>query len=340
MSKIAIIGTGLIGTSLGLAIKRAGFKDIEIAGTDKERSHASKAQSMGAIDQASGNLPNVVQDAQIVIIATPVQAIKDVMEIIAPRLMEGCLVTDTGSCKGVVMEWADQYLPRHASFVGGNPMVGKYADGPSAADANLFHDRPYCIIPAQRANRDAVRQMSDMVNSIGAKPYFIGVEEHDSFMCAVTQLPLLLSMALVGCTSKSPSWGDIAQMASAQYKDFTNQASGNSDMHKDIFLNDTKNTVHWIDAFIKELYDIRQILTPESDTKLEDLEKVFSEAIEARNRWLVGAMAPEYRDATNRPPIPSASESMSDLFLGSHQTRRRLFGMLGESRDRDTKRKK
>ena len=340
MSKIAIIGTGLIGASLGLAIKRAGFKDIEIVGTDKERSHSSKAQSMGAIDHASGNIPGAVEDAQIVIIATPVQATKNVLEVIGPRLMDGCLVTDTGSCKSVVMEWADQYLPRHASFVGGNPMVSKYADGPSEADGNLFRDRSYCIIPAQRASRDAVRQMSDMINSIGAKPYFIGVEEHDSFVCAVTQLPLLLSMALVGCTSKSPSWEDIAQMASTQYKDLTSQASGDPDTHKDIFLNDTDNTVHWIDAFIRELYDIRQILTRESEDKLKDLEAVFSQAVEARNRWLVGGVTPGYREADNRPAIPSASENMSDLFLGSHQTRRRIFGVLGGNSDRDTKRKK
>ena len=340
MSKIAIIGTGLIGASLGLAIKRAGFKDIEIVGTDKERSHASKAQSMGAIDRASGDIPSAVKDAQIVIIATPVQATKDVMEVIAPRLMDGCLVTDTGSCKSVVMEWADQYLPRHASFVGGNPMVSKYADGPSDADGNLFHNRPYCIIPAQRANRDAVKQMSEMVHSIGAKPYFIDVAEHDSFVCAVTQLPLLLSMALVGCTSKSPSWDDIAQMASTQYKDLTSQASGDPDTHKDIFLSDTKDTVHWIDAFIRELYDIRQILTRESGDKLQDMENVFTQAVEARNRWLAGAVTPGYREAANRPAIPSASENMSDLFLGSHQTRRRIFGMLGANSDRDAKRKK
>ncbi|MCE2463756.1 MAG: prephenate dehydrogenase, partial [Dehalococcoidia bacterium] len=286
--------------------------------------------------------PSAVEDAQIVIIATPVQAIENVMEIIGPRLTEGVLVTDTGSCKSVVMEWADQYLPRHASFVGGNPMVGKDVDGPSAADGNLFRDRPYCIVPAQRANRDAVRQMSDMVNAIGAKPYFIDIAEHDSFACAVTQLPLLISIALVGCTSKSPSWGDIAQMASTQYKDLTSQASGDPDTHKGIFVNDTGNTVHWIDAFIRELYDIRQILTSDSEekNKLQDLEKVFSQAVEARNRWLAGALTPGYRDAANRPAIPSASENISDLFLGSHQTRRRIFGMLGGNRHQDSIAKK
>lgn len=340
MSKIAIIGTGLIGTSLGLAIKKSGFRDIEIVGTDKERSHASKAQSMGAIDRTSGNLPSAVEDAQIVIIATPVQATEYVMEIIAPRLMEGALVTDTGSCKSVVMEWADRYLPRHASFVGGNPMVGKDGDGPSAADGNIFRDRPYCVIPAPRANGDAVKQMSDMVSAIGAKPYFIDVAEHDSFVCAVTQLPLLISMALVGCTSKSPSWDDIAQIASTQYKDLTSQASGDPDTHKDIFLNDTGNMVHWIDAFIRELYDIRQILTRESEDKLQDLEKVFTQAVEARNRWLAGAITPGYKEAENRPAIPTAGENMSDLFLGSHHARSRIFGMLGGNKDRDSKGKK
>ena len=111
VDKVAIIGTGLIGTSLGLAIKQSAIKKVEIVGTDRDRSRAHKAQSMGALDHTTGSLPNAVEDAEIVIIATPVMVMKDLMEIIASHLSEGCLVTDTGGSKGEVIEWAERYLP-------------------------------------------------------------------------------------------------------------------------------------------------------------------------------------------------------------------------------------
>ena len=339
MDKIAIIGMGLVGTSLGLAIKRSGIKDIQIVGTDIERGHASSAQKMGAIDQVRRSLASATEDAKIVIIATPVMAMKDVMEIIAPRLREGCLVTDTGSSKGVVMEWAEQYLPPSVSFVGGHPMVGKGSTGPNAADGSLFQNRPYCVIPGRRARQDAVRLLTDMIRSIGARPYFIDLAEHDSFVSAVSHLPILLSVALVSCTSKSPSWADIAQIASTQYEDLTLLASGDPITSRDILFSNNQSIVPWIDAFIQELYEMRRILVSDEDGKLEALEKVFSQAVEARSRWLAGVVTPDAEAAANRQRIPSSTERMGDLFLGDSEARRRIFGW-GNRRDRDSRDRK
>ena len=338
MDKIGIIGTGLIGTSLGLAIKQAGVK-TQIVGTDRERSHASKAKMMGAVDEVTGRLAGAAEDAKIVIIATPVTAMKEIMEIIGPRLMEGCLVTDTGGSKGVVIEWAEQYLPRSVSFVGGHPLVSKENSGPEAADRSLFKDRPYCVIPGSRARQDAVRQLTDLILAIGGKPYFMDVAEHDSFVSAVSHLPLLLSVALMSCTSKSPSWYDISKIASTQYRAVTSLASTDPVTSRDLFLSNNQGTVDWIDAFIQELYEIRQILTSDDDGKLEALQKVFSEALLARNRWLADAVTPGSPDAMNRDPIPSATERMADLFMGDSQARRRIFrsGRLG---DKDTRGKR
>ena len=326
MNQIAIIGTGLIGTSLGMAIKRFGGRDTQIVGTDIKRGRASKAQSMGAIDRVSGSLAGAVEDAQIVIIATPVLAMKEVLETIGPRLAEGCLVTDTGTSKAAVLEWAEEYLPRSVSFVGGNPVVEKEGDGPEAAGASIFRDRPYCLISGTRARQDAVRVLTDLVRSIGAKPYFIGVAEHDSFAAAVNHLPILLSMALVGCTSKSPSWGDIAQVASTAYRDVSRPASDEPSTPMNMIAANSEDIIHWIDAFIKELYEIRRIFIEGGEDKPQALEKLFTQAYEARNRWITGAMAPEFRDAGDRVRIPSASENVASLFTGDSKTRRRIFG--------------
>ena len=336
MEKMAILGTGLIGTSLGLAVKRSGARNAEIVGTDIDRGHASKALSMGAIDRIEGHLANAVDDAQIVIIATPVAVMKDVMQVIGHRLMEGCLVTDTGNCKGVVMEWAEQYLPRTVNFVGGDPMVHKDGAGPAAADGAIFQGRPYCLISGRQVQGDAMGVLTDIVSAIGAKPYFIDVAEHDSFASAVSHLPILVSLALVGCTSKSPSWSDIAQMASSRFGEVTRPTSGDSVSHKEILFGDTQSVVHWIDAYIRELYEIRQILVGDDEGKMEALEKVFSQATEARARWLTDSVRPGSRDAHTNVAMPSP---FSEMFMGGAATRR-LSELTESRRDKDAKKKR
>ena len=341
MDKVAIIGMGLIGTSLGLAMKRAGMKNVQIVGTDIERRHANKAHNMGAVDRVEGSLAGAAEDAQVVIIATPVMAMKDVMEIISRRLMEGCVVTDTGASKGIVLEWAEQYLPQGVSFVGGHPMVSKEASGPEAANGSLFQDLPYCIIPGRRARQDAVRLLTDMVNSIGAKPYFMGVAEHDSFVSGVSHLPVLLSVALLGCTSKSSSWHDIAKIASTQYKEVTSLASGNAVTSADICFGDNQDILYWIDAFIHELYEIRRILVDDADGKGEALENVFDQAVEARERWLAGLVRDPSQATDNMQRIPSAMDGMGTLLMGDSQARRRMMGREDKREgDRDKRKRK
>ncbi len=326
MDKIAIIGTGYIGTSLGLAIKQVGLKNVEIVGTDLDRGRASNAKKLGAIDQVVGNLRSAAENAEIVIIATPLMAIKDVMEVIGPRLMEGCLVTDTAGTKSIVMEWAEEYLPEGATFVGGNPMVGREVGNSDEPNASIFRNRPYCVIPQKGARQDRVRLLTDMIQQIRAKPYYIALEEHDSFASVVNDLPLLMSVALVGCTSKSPSWDDIAQIASAQYGNLTSLASGDPSTAKGVFAGDNTSIIYWIDAFIKELYDIRQILANDEDSKLENLGRIFDSAFHQRDRWLAGLVTAASQAAVNRERIPTPMEHMAGMFFGDQQARRRLFG--------------
>ena len=181
--------------------------------------------------------------------------------------------------------------------------------------------------------------LTDVIGAIGAKHYFMDVGEHDSFVSAVNHLPFLLSVALVGCTSKSPSWDDIAKMASMQYGNLTSLASGDPRTSTGIFFSDNQGVVYWIDAFIEQMREIRTILTSEEDGKLDDLEKVCTEAFEARLRWQAGVVTPASQAAMNRDRLPSASEGLGDLFLGNAESRRRLFGR-GGGRDRDTRGKR
>ena len=145
--RITIIGTGLIGGSIGLALKASGLKDLEVIGNDIERGTATKAQKMGAIDRAEHDLSIAVAGARMVILAVPVLALKDVMQQIAPGLAEGAVVTDTASTKAHVMQWAKETLPDSVSFVGGHPMAGKETSGIDHAEAAFFRGKRVLHLP-------------------------------------------------------------------------------------------------------------------------------------------------------------------------------------------------
>ena len=155
-----------------MAIKGAGINNAQIVGMDINRGHSSRAQKMGAIDRAENNLARAAEDAEIVIIATPVMAMKDVMQAIGPHLKDSCrLVTDTGDTKGVVLEGRMSTCPA-VSASSEATWVGKLTTGPDEADGTLFHDHPYAVIPSRNARQDAVRLLTDLIRGIGARPYF------------------------------------------------------------------------------------------------------------------------------------------------------------------------
>ena len=328
MPTIAIVGTGMIGTSLALALRQARIQNLELVGVDYDYNARSGAQKRNAFHRVESGLKVAIQGAEIVILATPVMAMGELLETIAPDLSEGCIVTDVGSSKKVVLDWAERYLPREVAFVGGHPMAGKETSGPQAADVDLFRGKTYCIVPGNRAGKEAVSEITTLAESVGAVPYFIGVEEHDSFVAAASHLPFLLSVALVGCTSKSVSWGDIAQLASSGYRDVSRLASGDAVMHRDICVSNPEPIVAWIDSFIRELYEVRKLLGDESGPKGDDLRQVFEQASDARTQWLAGAVSPSAHTQFPLPEIPSFTEGMGQILMGSKlmEARKRFFG--------------
>jgi prephenate dehydrogenase len=315
MSKITIIGMGLIGTSLGMALKKAQV-GAEIVGSDQDIGVANRALKARAVDKTESNLLRAVRDAQLVIIATPVNAIGELLKAIGSELQEGCIVTDTGSTKGDVLSWAEEHLPRTVSFVGGHPIAGKEMSGPEAAQADLFQGANYCIMPGKYAQKEAVRVVVDMVEAVGAKPYFIDTAEHDSFVGAISHLPMILSTVLMKTTSSSPFWPEISKLAATGYRDVTRLASGEPTMNRDICLTNQESILRWIDEFIKEMYAFRGLVEEGDDS----LWKTFDAAWEARDRWLqskVTTPAPFPQVDT-----PTTAESMGSLVLGDRSAGR------------------
>ena len=284
MKKIAIIGLGLIGGSLALALKKASARGAEIVGFSRSAQTIAVARKCGAIDQAAKNLASAVSGADMVVIATPVMVTKEVLASISEHLSPKCVVTDTGSTKVQVMQWAGEYLSPKVSFIGGHPMAGKETSGINEAEADLFQGCVYCLTPSSCATPQAVRKLKRLVESIGAKPFFIDAETHDNLVAGVSHLPMLLSAAFVTATTKSRLWPEMAKLAAGGYRDLSRLASGNPQMNRDICLTNQEKIVDWLDRYIEVLKGYRDLVAEDSD----ELSKMLAQAREARENWLRG----------------------------------------------------
>lgn len=324
-----------MGTSLALALKTSALRDLNVIGTDPEHNARTGAQKSGAFDRIENRLIPAVEAADIVVLATPLMAMETLLEIIGPELPDDCVVTDVGSSKAVVLKWAEEYLPDRVNFIAGHPMAGSEASGPLNADANLFSNKVYCVIPSRNATERAVSEITTMVEAVGAKPLFIGAEEHDSFVAAASHLPFIMSVALVGCTSKSPNWQEISELAASGYRDISRLASGDVTMHRDICHSNADPIVGWIDAAIKELQEYRSILADPDSLESGTLETVFRDAKNARTQWMAGSVQQDNRIINPQTEMPTFGDGMAQMFFGRQGTRlRNLMKGWGDSKDK------
>ena len=279
--RVTIIGLGLIGGSMGLALRRLKGEG-EVVGFARRREVASRAVELGAVDRTEERLLSAVDGAHLVLIATPVMAMKDVMMAMAEALGKGCIVTDAGSTKAQVMSWAGEYLPDSVSFVGGHPMAGKETSGIEAAEADLFAGCTYCLVPGRGAAGEAANTVEGLVRQIGARPLLIDARRHDTLVAAISHLPMLVSSALVSMVAGSPEWPEMAGLAATGFRDITRLASGSPQMTRDICLTNSDSIVRWIDEYVKELTRFHHLVSNGGD----ELEKALTQAREHRETWL------------------------------------------------------
>jgi prephenate dehydrogenase len=345
--RITIVGTGFIGGSIGLALHQT-ETDFEIVGHDREHGIARKAQKIGAVDKANWNLVSACEGADLIVIATPVGAIKDTLTAVGSYLKPGCLITDTASIKAQVMEWAEEILPKEVNFVGGDPIVPStsavlslskgsghgsdvgIAEGIDAARADLFSGAIYCLMPSAGAASDAVRLASDFVRLLGAKPYFLDPLEHDGLMAGIDHLPFVLSAALLGITTESVSWQEMYKLAGGAFESATRFVSTDPGIYRDACLVNGENIVRWIDACSRRLGELKETILAEDTEKLE---QVFEGAMIARQRWLKAREEGGW-EVQQSPEIPTATSFMGQLFgLGGLSRRRRPEPVEGKKQD-------
>ncbi|MDE3091627.1 MAG: prephenate dehydrogenase/arogenate dehydrogenase family protein [Chloroflexota bacterium] len=286
-SRVTIVGLGLIGGSMGLAIKKSKL-DLEVIGHDKNSSVAGRAQKRGAVDTTKWNLIDACDGAGLIILALPVDGIKDTLAALQRHLAPGVIVTDTATTKAPVLDWA-RNLPDGVNFVGGNPVLRPdkivKETGIDAADADLFRGATYCLTPSPRSSGHAIDTMSNLATTLGAKPYFIDAAEHDGLMAGVQHLPAVLATALLATITRSQGWREMSRVASADFHTATgltpqSGASGSAE-----FIAHRADLIRWIDAVSAELNDLREMIDRKDEAALKTL--VDALATE-RDRWLSG----------------------------------------------------
>src|SRR5438876_2159235 len=276
MKKIAVLGLGLIGGSLGLALHQAGVAK-HICGYDSNPDATYKAWEIGAITEICNTAEKAVQQADMVILATPILAMPELLEHIAPELKRGVLVTDTASTKVQILNWAKTLLPANVMFVGGHPMAGRELSGIKAAEVGLFEGCAYCLIPAAQASSEGVAQLSEIVMRIGAHPLVLDAERHDRLVAGISHLPFVLSSALVQCLSKE-DWKELATLAAGGFRDMSRLAAGSPTMYRDICVTNKVEILNWLDALALELDNIRSLIARDD----ENLGTYFAQAKQLR----------------------------------------------------------
>ncbi len=288
MTQIAIIGMGLIGTSLGLALRSANTPHpllgaLTLTGYDPDSAAVATARGRLAIDRPARTLEEAVGSAEIVVLATPVQAVRGLLETLGPLLSEGSVVTDVSSTKAQVCAWADTLLPEGVDFVGGHPMAGREQAGAAAADATLFQGAIYCLTPHATTRQTALDKVAALVALVGARPYYLDPDEHDAYVAAISHLPFLLSAAMVALPAQSPGWREMALLAASGFRDVTRLASGDVVMHRDICMTNRAALVRWINDMVALLLETRDHL---EQNQAEPIEHLFQHAREVREAWL------------------------------------------------------
>lgn len=317
---VAIVGLGLVGQSLGLALRR--YPDrVTVVGHDPSPELSSKAKRAGAVERAEWNLINAVGKADRVILALPLNEIRATLDAMKEDLQPGCVIVDTADVKTPVMQWAAEILPPEVHFVGGHPILLTDALEPDAARADLFDGRLFCLTPAPRTDASGVRLAADIAEAVGAKPYFMDAQEHDGLAAAAQNLPTLLAAALMSVTMGSQGWKEMRKLAGNQYYAGTVMMAGSGQQVASEALANRENTVHWLDAVIAELTSYKaQLVSGETEQLVAGVDR----GLAASKSWLNAAVSGNW-EIDGIPPAPP----VEGLNL-----RQMFFGRLGRPRER------
>jgi prephenate dehydrogenase len=282
LKKLVIFGVGLIGGSVALALKKQANAPFCV-GIGRNQASLNQALTLNIIDEATTDIATALNDADMVLIATPVAQTKQILQSIKAHLNSNTIVTDAGSTKSDVIAIAKEVLGKQAKqFVGGHPIAGAEKSGPSAAMDNLFVGKNVVLTPTAENEPAAIDQVHQLWLDCGAKVIEMPAEQHDGIFATVSHLPHLLAFALVEDIASRDNADELFQFAASGFRDFTRIAGSNPEMWRDISFANRIALLNEISTYEQALSNLKKTLV-EQDS--DGLQALFERASKARNDW-------------------------------------------------------
>jgi prephenate dehydrogenase len=277
--RVTIIGLGLIGGSWGLALKKHGFAGRRV-GCDRP-DVLERALAVGAVDEGAPDLARAVRDAELIILATPVGAILDLLPQLKVSVSPHALVTDVGSTKRLICQRAREVLGGEPLFVGGHPLAGKERSGLEHADAAMLENAQYVLTPLSPDDLtdERVKAFWSLLEAIGARPFVTDASAHDRAVAFLSHLPQLVSSSLASLIAEQSAEDFLPlDLAASGFRDVTRLADSPYSLWRDICLTNIENIQCALEALIKKLEAMKLHLSD------RELEREFKQALKLRER--------------------------------------------------------
>ncbi len=267
---IAIIGMGLIGGSLGMAIKNKDLAE-KVVGVSRNIDNLKEAKEKEALDDFSTDPIEASKDADIVFICTPISLIIPTIIKILPTLKKGAIITDVGSSKLSIVNKIDLLMPEDIYFVGGHPMAGNERSGIKAATKFLFDGANYILTPSEKTNRTALNVLKDFIKKLDVETIVMPPDKHDLAVAGISHMPLAIAVSLVNTIGQSGSLKeDMIKLASSGFRDTTRIAAGNVEMGKDMFTTNKDAVLEMIKGFKSSLEKLEKNIRNSDNDKIEE----------------------------------------------------------------------
>ena len=275
---IAIVGTGLLGGSIGLGLRAAGFEG-RIIGVGRRTSTVRRAADLGCVDEGTTNLGAAVERCSLIVLATPLGRFCSLLRQIAAHDHDALIITDVGSTKQQVCAEAHQVLPAPSRFVGSHPMAGSEQRGAEAARSDLFQGKPCIITPQRDTDPGAVQTVETVWSVLGMRLMRMTAKQHDQQTAVISHLPHATAVLLIQIASQLGGY----PIASTGFRDTTRLASSNPPMRADVMMANRDQILYALDALSQHVQDLRCRLADGDVNAVRDL---LNRARQSREDWL------------------------------------------------------
>ncbi len=270
IEKVALIGLGLIASSIFWAVKRTG-RDIAVVGTARSSQTRETARKIGLCDTVVDTAVDAVADADLVILCVPVGAMAAVAKDIGPFLKTGTIVSDVGSTKRSVLDAVGPHLPEGVHFIPGHPLAGTEHSGPESGFAELFDNR-WCILTPNENDEAAIAALADFWRSLGANVDVMDPDHHDLVLAVTSHVPHLIAYTMVGVADDLHRVTDseVINYSAAGFRDFTRIAASDPTMWRDVFMANKEASLEILGRFTEELFALQRAIRTGDGDHLHD----------------------------------------------------------------------